>query len=52
MIDPSALRVGDETFYLRVKELRNVLVGDDFAVLEVTSRPPESRSNEEADDPE
>ncbi len=51
IVDTVSLREGDvvplqlsgNRYYLRLVELRNLVIGDDFAVFEVSSRLPEAR---------
>jgi hypothetical protein len=39
--DHAEFRLAGERFYLQVRELRNLLIGDDFALCEISSREPE-----------
>ncbi len=48
--DHAAFRLGDERFFLQVRELRNLLIGDDFAVCEVSTREPKRPAANSGDD--
>lgn len=48
--DVVEFKVGKKKFYIHVRELRNFAVGNDFAVLEISSKRPSQNVRSEPDD--
>jgi len=45
--EAAGFRVGEKPFTLKLRELKNFLVGDDFGVVEITAGSPEEKRDEE-----